>query len=154
MGRASTLSLHKRSQIKALSTTGYTMKQIANIFERSRKAIMNLLHHQEEYGTKKSSEKPSKLNSREKKEILRTASNNTISITEIRRTCGIDASETTLWIMLNNKPNMVRLRIKRNFAGGSVMVWGAFNAIGLVDLTKMKSTDYQDVSGHYLVPYL
>uniref|UniRef100_A0A1I7XFD2 Transposase n=1 Tax=Heterorhabditis bacteriophora TaxID=37862 RepID=A0A1I7XFD2_HETBA len=42
----------------------------------------------------KSSGRPSKLNGREKKEILRTASNNTISIVGIRRTCGIDASKT------------------------------------------------------------
>uniref|UniRef100_A0A1I7WUS5 HTH_Tnp_Tc3_1 domain-containing protein n=1 Tax=Heterorhabditis bacteriophora TaxID=37862 RepID=A0A1I7WUS5_HETBA len=101
MVRAPKLSLHERGQIKALSTTGYTMKQIANIFERSRKIIMNFLRLPEEYGINKSSR-----------------------------------------------------RLGKNFAGGSVMVWGAFNAIGLVDLTKMKSTDYQDVSGHYLVPYL
>uniref|UniRef100_A0A1I7X872 Helix-turn-helix domain-containing protein n=1 Tax=Heterorhabditis bacteriophora TaxID=37862 RepID=A0A1I7X872_HETBA len=31
MGRASTLSLHERHQIKALSTTGYTVKQIDDV---------------------------------------------------------------------------------------------------------------------------
>uniref|UniRef100_A0A1I7XAW7 HTH_Tnp_Tc3_1 domain-containing protein n=1 Tax=Heterorhabditis bacteriophora TaxID=37862 RepID=A0A1I7XAW7_HETBA len=54
MGRASTLSLHERGQIKVLSTTGYTVKRIADDVKRSRKAIMNFLRHQEEYGTKKS----------------------------------------------------------------------------------------------------
>uniref|UniRef100_A0A1I7X5M2 HTH_Tnp_Tc3_1 domain-containing protein n=2 Tax=Heterorhabditis bacteriophora TaxID=37862 RepID=A0A1I7X5M2_HETBA len=66
MGRASTLSLHERGQIKVLSTTGYTVKQIADVVKRSRKAIMNFLRHQEEYGTKKSSGRLSKLNDREK----------------------------------------------------------------------------------------
>uniref|UniRef100_A0A1I7WUS3 HTH_38 domain-containing protein n=1 Tax=Heterorhabditis bacteriophora TaxID=37862 RepID=A0A1I7WUS3_HETBA len=55
MVRAPKLSLHERGQIKALSTTGYTMKQIANIFERSRKIIMNFLRLPEEYGINKSS---------------------------------------------------------------------------------------------------
>uniref|UniRef100_A0A1I7WXC5 HTH_Tnp_Tc3_2 domain-containing protein n=1 Tax=Heterorhabditis bacteriophora TaxID=37862 RepID=A0A1I7WXC5_HETBA len=74
---------------------------------------MNFLRHQEEYGTKKSSGRPSKLNDREKREILRTASNSTISINEIRRACGIDASKTTVWRMLDKCPNIVRSRMKK-----------------------------------------
>uniref|UniRef100_A0A1I7XJ25 HTH_38 domain-containing protein n=1 Tax=Heterorhabditis bacteriophora TaxID=37862 RepID=A0A1I7XJ25_HETBA len=73
MGRASTLSLHERHQIKALSTTGYTVKWIADVIKRSRKPIMKFPRHQEEYGTKKSRGQPSKLNDREKREVLRTA---------------------------------------------------------------------------------
>uniref|UniRef100_A0A1I7WJ81 HTH_38 domain-containing protein n=1 Tax=Heterorhabditis bacteriophora TaxID=37862 RepID=A0A1I7WJ81_HETBA len=84
MSRASTLSLHERGQIKALSTTGYTVKRIADVVKRSRKVIMNFLRHQNEYSTKKSSGRPSKLNDREKREILRTPSNKTISIVGIR----------------------------------------------------------------------
>uniref|UniRef100_A0A1I7XKW1 HTH_38 domain-containing protein n=1 Tax=Heterorhabditis bacteriophora TaxID=37862 RepID=A0A1I7XKW1_HETBA len=66
MGRVSTLSLHERDQIKALSTTGYTVKRIADVLKRSRKPITNSLRHQEKYGTKKSSGQPSKLNERKK----------------------------------------------------------------------------------------
>uniref|UniRef100_A0A1I7XB92 HTH_Tnp_Tc3_1 domain-containing protein n=1 Tax=Heterorhabditis bacteriophora TaxID=37862 RepID=A0A1I7XB92_HETBA len=58
MGRASTLSSHERNQTKTLSTTGYTVKQIADVVKRFRKAIMNFLRHQEEYGTKESSRLP------------------------------------------------------------------------------------------------
>uniref|UniRef100_A0A1I7WD78 HTH_Tnp_Tc3_2 domain-containing protein n=1 Tax=Heterorhabditis bacteriophora TaxID=37862 RepID=A0A1I7WD78_HETBA len=65
------------------------------------------LSPQEKYGTKKSSGRPSKLNDREKREILRTASNNTTSVDGIRKTCGIDASTTTVWRMLDKCPNIV-----------------------------------------------
>uniref|UniRef100_A0A1I7X2C8 HTH_Tnp_Tc3_1 domain-containing protein n=1 Tax=Heterorhabditis bacteriophora TaxID=37862 RepID=A0A1I7X2C8_HETBA len=65
MIRAPKLSLHRRGQIKALSTAGNTMKQIADVVKRSRKAITDFLRHQEEYGTKKSSGRPSKLNNGE-----------------------------------------------------------------------------------------
>uniref|UniRef100_A0A1I7X056 Helix-turn-helix domain-containing protein n=1 Tax=Heterorhabditis bacteriophora TaxID=37862 RepID=A0A1I7X056_HETBA len=36
MGCVSTLSLHERGQIKALSTTGYTVKRIEDVVKRSR----------------------------------------------------------------------------------------------------------------------
>uniref|UniRef100_A0A1I7XEG3 HTH_Tnp_Tc3_2 domain-containing protein n=1 Tax=Heterorhabditis bacteriophora TaxID=37862 RepID=A0A1I7XEG3_HETBA len=83
------------------------VKRIADV------AIMNFLRHQEEYGTKKSSGRPSKLNNRGKRKILRTPSNKTISIVGIRRTCGIDASESTVWRMLDKCPNIVRSQMKK-----------------------------------------
>uniref|UniRef100_A0A1I7X0D2 HTH_Tnp_Tc3_1 domain-containing protein n=1 Tax=Heterorhabditis bacteriophora TaxID=37862 RepID=A0A1I7X0D2_HETBA len=107
MGRACTLSLDERGQIKVLSTTGYTVKQIADVVKRSRKAIMNFLRHEEEYGTRKS------IRWSWKRTILRTASNNTISIVGIRRTCGIDASKNTLWRILDKFPNIVRSQMKK-----------------------------------------
>uniref|UniRef100_A0A1I7XSU7 HTH_7 domain-containing protein n=1 Tax=Heterorhabditis bacteriophora TaxID=37862 RepID=A0A1I7XSU7_HETBA len=50
MGRAPTPSLHERSQIKALSTAGYSLKQIADVVKCSRKATEKFLRLQEEYG--------------------------------------------------------------------------------------------------------
>uniref|UniRef100_A0A1I7X3I4 Transposase n=1 Tax=Heterorhabditis bacteriophora TaxID=37862 RepID=A0A1I7X3I4_HETBA len=39
-------------------------------------------------------------------QILRTASNNTININEIRKTCDIDASKTTVWRILDKCPQL------------------------------------------------
>uniref|UniRef100_A0A1I7XMV3 peptidylprolyl isomerase n=1 Tax=Heterorhabditis bacteriophora TaxID=37862 RepID=A0A1I7XMV3_HETBA len=58
--RASTLALHERGQMKAPSTAGHSVKQIADVVKHSRKAIINFLRHQEEYGTRKSSGRRSK----------------------------------------------------------------------------------------------
>uniref|UniRef100_A0A1I7X6V3 DDE_3 domain-containing protein n=1 Tax=Heterorhabditis bacteriophora TaxID=37862 RepID=A0A1I7X6V3_HETBA len=101
MGTASTSSLYERGQIEVLSTTGYTVKRIADVVKRSGKAITNFLRHQSDYGTRKSSGRCSKLDDCEKRKILWTASNSTISIVGIRRTCGIDASKITVWRMLD-----------------------------------------------------
>uniref|UniRef100_A0A1I7WGF0 HTH_Tnp_Tc3_1 domain-containing protein n=1 Tax=Heterorhabditis bacteriophora TaxID=37862 RepID=A0A1I7WGF0_HETBA len=109
MGPASTLSLHERGQIKALSTTGYPLKRIADVVKRSRKDIMNFLRHQEEYGTKKSSGRSGKLNDREKgifcalRRITRPA-----PLEPVGR--AIDASESMAWRMLNKCSNIVRSR--------------------------------------------
>uniref|UniRef100_A0A1I7WTK3 Mariner Mos1 transposase n=1 Tax=Heterorhabditis bacteriophora TaxID=37862 RepID=A0A1I7WTK3_HETBA len=78
MGRASTLSLHERSQIEALSTAGCTVKQIAYVVKRSRKffRIVCVCRKNMKQG--------------------RTASDSTMSFSEIRGTCDIDALETTM----------------------------------------------------------
>uniref|UniRef100_A0A1I7X375 Transposable element Tc3 transposase n=1 Tax=Heterorhabditis bacteriophora TaxID=37862 RepID=A0A1I7X375_HETBA len=150
MGRASTLSLHERGQIKALSTAGYTVKQIADVIKRSRKAIMNFLRHQEEYGTKKSSGRPSKLNDREKREfcglrrIARSASMNPYGFYESSK-----ISLLINYLEFRDLRKEPRHFSTRNFGGGSVLVWGAFSRMGL-----MNSSNYQEVLGHRLVPYV
>ena len=59
------------------------------------------------------------------------------------------------WRDLRAKPTIFS---KRNFGGGTVMVWGAFrdeDPIGLEFIsTKMKSDAYQQVLQKHLVPYL
>uniref|UniRef100_A0A1I7WRY4 HTH_38 domain-containing protein n=2 Tax=Heterorhabditis bacteriophora TaxID=37862 RepID=A0A1I7WRY4_HETBA len=93
MGGAPTLSLHERGQIKALSTAGCTLKQIADIIKRSKKAITNFLRLQKEYGT--------------------TNSGRSRNIVGIHRTCGIDASKTMVWRILDKCLTIVRSRMKK-----------------------------------------
>uniref|UniRef100_A0A1I7WAH6 PKD_channel domain-containing protein n=1 Tax=Heterorhabditis bacteriophora TaxID=37862 RepID=A0A1I7WAH6_HETBA len=66
------------------------------------------LSPQEEYGTKKSNGRSSKLNDCENREILRTTSNSTTSIDGICKTCDIYASKTTVLRMLDKYPNIVQ----------------------------------------------
>lgn len=58
------------------------------------------------------------------------------------------------WHDLRKEP---RYFSKRNFGGGSVMVWGAFEASGTLPLafvsTKMNSEEYQHVLQEHLTPF-
>uniref|UniRef100_A0A1I7WHR6 HTH_Tnp_Tc3_1 domain-containing protein n=1 Tax=Heterorhabditis bacteriophora TaxID=37862 RepID=A0A1I7WHR6_HETBA len=91
MGRASTLTLYERGQIKVLSTTADCL---------SRQAL------QEGYYEFPNSERLDKLNDRKK-------DNFADSVNEIGRNCGINASKTTVWRMLDKCPNIVRSRMKK-----------------------------------------
>uniref|UniRef100_A0A1I7XKL2 HTH_Tnp_Tc3_1 domain-containing protein n=1 Tax=Heterorhabditis bacteriophora TaxID=37862 RepID=A0A1I7XKL2_HETBA len=113
MGRAPRLSQHERGKIEALSTAGYRVKQIFYVVKRSRKAIMDFLRHQEEYRTRKSSGRPSKLNDREKgqfcgqRRIARQAS------MECVRTVTLMLQKTTVWRILDKCPNIARSQMKK-----------------------------------------
>uniref|UniRef100_A0A915EHL7 Transposable element Tc3 transposase n=1 Tax=Ditylenchus dipsaci TaxID=166011 RepID=A0A915EHL7_9BILA len=62
---------------------------------------------------------------------------------------------TGYWRDLRKEPKYFS---KRNFGGGSVIVWGAFTSLGKLELqfisTKMDAREYQEVLSHSLMPYL
>lgn len=62
--------------------------------------------------------------------------------------------ERSYWRDLRKEPQFFKTR---NFGGGSVMVWGAFNAMGRLQIrftsSKMKSADYIEVLKASLLPF-
>uniref|UniRef100_A0A1I7X4K6 HTH_Tnp_Tc3_1 domain-containing protein n=1 Tax=Heterorhabditis bacteriophora TaxID=37862 RepID=A0A1I7X4K6_HETBA len=150
MGRASTLSLHERGQTKVLSTTGHTVKRITDVVRCSREAIMNFLRHQEEYGTKKSSGRLSKLNDREKGKFC--------GLRRITQSALLESRMLDKCPQLTQEHNDERLCWARIFMRYN---WEKCYCLGSVQryrtdqldvcVNKMNSADFQNVLGHRLV---
>uniref|UniRef100_A0A8R1ICI9 Tc1-like transposase DDE domain-containing protein n=1 Tax=Caenorhabditis japonica TaxID=281687 RepID=A0A8R1ICI9_CAEJA len=217
MPRGNHLCGTEQVQIKTFNTAGWSIRAIALHLKRSKKCISNFLNNPEHYNQYPKSGAPPKLSIRDKRNIVRHASNSMKSCNDIKRELNLKVSKQTIWRAINKDPNLVRnvmkpaprltdlhkvrrlefarsnmatnwneiifsdekkfnldgpdgyksywhdLRkdklffSKRNFGGGSVMVWGAFSVAGLLDLafvsTRMNSSEYQDVLQGHLLPF-
>uniref|UniRef100_A0A1I7XLY3 HTH_Tnp_Tc3_1 domain-containing protein n=1 Tax=Heterorhabditis bacteriophora TaxID=37862 RepID=A0A1I7XLY3_HETBA len=123
MGRASTLALHERGQMKAPSTAGHSVKQIADVVKHSRKAIINFLRHQEEYEStvwRMLDKCPNIVRSRMKKWPQLTQGH------KDERLCW-----ARIFMRCNWEKDLRHFSIG-NFDGGSVMIWGSFSSMGLI----------------------
>lgn len=85
MGRAASLSIVEKTKIDVLHSEKYSNRQIAKRLKRSDTVIDNYIKDPAKYGTKKSSGRKKKLNSRQKRAVIRLASNKVISSREIVR---------------------------------------------------------------------
>ncbi|EGT49447.1 hypothetical protein CAEBREN_03079 [Caenorhabditis brenneri] len=183
----------------------------------SRKCISNFVKNPKHYEQNLKSGAPPKLTSRDRRLIIREASNSIKSCNDIKKDLGLNVSKQTVWRVIDKDPNIVRgvlkpaprltddhkrcrldfarnnmntnwekvvfsdekkfnadgpdgykyywhdlrkdklLFSKRNFGGGSLMVWGGFSAAGMLDLafttSRMNSIEYQDVLNRHFLPF-
>ncbi|KHJ88401.1 transposase [Oesophagostomum dentatum] len=176
----------RKSQILALHQAGHSIHFIASQLERSRHIVSNFLNNLDSYDQRTSPGRLRVISKREKRQILREVSNTTISVGQIRANLNLAASRTTVWRVINASPNTqreavrkaprltatqgtLRLRFaseniggiglsRRNFEGGSVMVWGAISNECTLTLAfvsnRMNSEEYQNVLENHLLPFL
>uniref|UniRef100_A0A914Q3Z0 Transposase n=1 Tax=Panagrolaimus davidi TaxID=227884 RepID=A0A914Q3Z0_9BILA len=218
MPRGKQLSDYEKGQIQALFAEKISVRGIAKRIGRSHYVVLNYLKNRRGYGSKNHKRgRKSKLNNRQKRQIVECASNSTKSTLEIRNELGLDVHrETVRRIIINSgrivrakmlpapalKPKHIEKRLifarknmdtswntiifsdekkfildgpdgfshywhdlkkepryfkRRNFGGGSLMVWGAFSALGKLKLaftsSRMNSEDYQEVLQNHLIPF-
>jgi len=112
MPKGLSLSESEKGQIKAYNEQGKSSRWIARKLGRSHDVINCYLKNPETYGTRKSTGRKSKLSDREKRQILRKASNSLISCDKIKCELDLQVHRSTVWNVIKASPNIVRGKLK------------------------------------------
>ena len=100
-------------QILECRSQGFRYKRIARQIRRSPAVVWNYLKNPDSYGRKKRPGRRKKLSSREKRDILRSASSSDMSVAQIRSEYQLQVSKPKTWRMVKASPQIVRSRMKK-----------------------------------------
>ncbi|CAH2100518.1 unnamed protein product [Euphydryas editha] len=113
MGRKKSLTSEEIGKIKILCEEGYSLRKIAKRIGRSHQVISNFLDDRENYGKKFKGRTKFATTERERRAILREASNSTLTARQIAHNVGTKASVRTVQRIIRNFPHLKRLKMKR-----------------------------------------
>lgn len=113
MPNAKTLSEVERAKIDVYSAQGFSSRKIAEKINRSKTVINNYLSDIENYGTRQKGRTSFATTERERRSILRTASNSSLSVKKIKAKTEVAASVTTVWRVITNSDHLVRRKFKQ-----------------------------------------
>jgi transposase len=112
MPRGSLLTDFERGQITELARAGKTSREIGRRLKRSHTVVLNFLGNQSGYGKNHVGGRPKALTEREKRQVLRLASNSTKSIKGIKTSAGVAASRWTVWRTIRRSGHIVRAKLQ------------------------------------------
>ena len=107
MPRGKQLTAFECGQINAYHKENKSIRQISLLINKSKNVISNYLKDPENHGKKVRSGRPPKLTNRDKRKILRLASNKTISRQQIKNDLNKPVSKWTIGRVLNSSPHLV-----------------------------------------------
>ena len=113
MGSVKKLNESEKKQIPQLKQQRLSVAKISKVIRRSRRVIHNFLKNVEGYDKKKSTGRPSSLSDRDKRVILRVASNSQLTKKQIMEKCSIRASVSSVRRVLLSCKNIKRLKLKK-----------------------------------------
>jgi len=114
MPRGTELSNFEKGQIRAFQETGLSNRVIATRLGRSPTVVDNFVKKGDGYGKKKRSGRRPKLSGRDKRLIVRTASNSTKGARQIRTECAPNISKNTVRRVIKSSPHLTRQKLKVN----------------------------------------
>lgn len=113
MGRASCLTPSERAIILRMKHRQLSISEISKNTGRSRKVISNFLKNPEGYRKKKIPGRPSVLTSRQKRIILRIASNSSLTARECAQKAGVQTNIKNVRRVINGAAHIKRRKMKR-----------------------------------------
>lgn len=112
MPRGEHLSEREVGQIEAYKTAGFSERQIARRIGRSKTAVHQCLARNGESRIEKRSGRPGKLSPKDKRRILRAASNSTISTRQIQENLHLQVHRETVRRVLVESSNLIHCRMQ------------------------------------------
>jgi transposase len=113
MAKGSKLTNKEKKTILDSVKTGQTHRQIATKIKRSKTVVTNFLRDPDDYGTKKPSGLPNKVTARDRRQIIKQASNKMETCSKIKSDLGLNLSRSTIHRVINECPNIVRVQMKK-----------------------------------------
>ena len=114
MGKGKPLTSYQKGQIDAKLAQKMSHRQIARDLKRSPKNINNYAKNPALYGTAKSPGRPSSLSDREKRKILRHASNSVDSCTKIKADLKLKCSAETVRRVISKSNFLKRRKMRKS----------------------------------------
>jgi transposase len=114
MPRGTELSDFEKGQIRAFKDLGLKNRAIAKRLARSPTVVDNFIKKNDGYGKKKRSGRRPKLSDRDKRSIVRAASNSTKGVRRIRDEFKPNVSKNTVWRAIKSSPHLARQKLKAN----------------------------------------
>lgn len=113
MGRKKQLSEYEKGQITAYHQQRLSNRQIAKLLGRTPTVVGSFLNNPANYGKKKSSGRPSKVSERDRRRIIRKASNSVKSCKDIREELDLDVHRRTVLRVIHMNPNIRRRKLRK-----------------------------------------
>lgn len=114
MARGTLLTQQEKDSILDLRKKGRSYGEIAKEIKRSKCAVHNFLNNSLNNRQKKRVGRKKKLSDRQRRSILRTASNRSISSSGIKNQLGLNVSRWTVNRVLQSAPNLVLMKKKKS----------------------------------------
>lgn len=114
MPRGTELSDIEKGQIRAFQEMGLSNRVIAKRLVRSSSVVDNFVKKGDDYCKKKRSGRRPKLSDRDKRSIVRIASNTTKGVRRIRDECAPNVSKNTVWRTIKSSPHLASQKLKVN----------------------------------------
>lgn len=113
MGRGKTLTVAEIERIKIFNEQGFCTAAIARQINRSFEVVRNYLRDPENYGKNQRGRTYRATTERERRVILREASNSALTARQIRNIAGTSASVQTVRRVIKASPNIKRRKMKK-----------------------------------------